>query len=145
MNKRCLFYIPRAGSIAILLGQNSASLLTKIVNPGDLVFSPSCLSPNLVMKQSSLNPKLVMSGELGINPLLFDANFPTFDLSREEFEAVGVLVRGVKSVSGWFSTVSELLGSVIKTQGDIPESMNMNVMASSNHECENVSKNVVFQ
>ena len=77
-----------------------------MVNPDDFVFSPSCLSPNLVMMQSPLNPKLLMSGELGIHLLLFAANFPTFDLSREEFEAVEVLVKGGKSVSWLFSRVS---------------------------------------
>ena len=96
------------------------------------------------MMQSRLNAKLLISGELGINPLLFDSNIATFDLSREEYDAVEVLVKGGNSISRLLSSVSDSLGGVVRSQGSIPESMNINIMSTGNHECGKVNKSVSF-
>ena len=55
-SKRGLFEIPKAGPIDLLIGQNCEGLLTKPVGARDHGFSLSCLSPNLVILKSLLNP-----------------------------------------------------------------------------------------
>ena len=85
-----------------------------------------------------------MSGELGINPLFFDSNFPTFYLSREEYDAVEVYVKGGNSIPMLLSSRSDSLGGVVRSQGSIPESMNINIMCTWNYECGKVNKSVSF-
>ena len=91
------------------------------------------------MMQSPWNRKLLMSGELGINPLLFDSNFATFDLSREEYDAVDVLIKGGNSIPRLLSSVSNSLGGVARSQSSIPENMNINIMSTATSECVQVN------
>ena len=53
-------------------------------------------------------------------------------------------MKGGNSIPRLFSSVSESLGGVVRSQGSIPESMNINVMFTGNHECGKVSKSVSF-
>ena len=123
----------------MLIGQNYAGLLTKPVRAKDHGFTPSCLSPNLVILKSPLNPKLLLSGELGINPLLFDKNYPIFKLSKAEFNFASSLVQNEEKISKIIDGMSQSIKGVARSGPSNPESVNINVVTTENTEYGNVN------
>ena len=141
-DRRNLFEIPKEGPIDLLIGQNSASLLTKPVRAQDHWFTPSCLSPKLVILKSPLNPKLLLSGELGIIPALFDQNYPNFQLSKAEYSFLNNLVQGEETMHRINSSTSKSLRSVARSDHNNPANVNINVMATAIIECGNLNSKV---
>ena len=134
-----MFEIPRQGPNDLLIGQNSASLLTKPVRAQDHWFTPLCLTPNLVILKSPLNPKLLLSGELGINPVLFYQNYPIFELSKAEYIFVSNLVQSEETSPKIISGMSQSLGGVARSDHNNPASVNINVVTTATNECGNVT------
>ena len=95
-SKRDLFDIPAEGDIDLLLGLNSVELLAQPVDPRTCGFLPSSLSPDLMIMKSKLSDKLFISGTMGIDPELYNSNYPTFSISRVEFEGISKMIQSGK-------------------------------------------------
>ena len=91
--KTHLFDIPVKGDIDLLNGLSSADLLCQPIDPRAYGFLPSSLSPDLSIMQSKLSKLLLVSETMGIDPALMDSHFPSFTISRVEFEGIDRMLK----------------------------------------------------
>ena len=90
--------------------------------------------------KSPLIPKLLLSGELGINPLLYDSNYPTFELVAEELNYVKDLIRNDEEISKLLDGMSQTIEGVARSGLSGAENRNINVVTTTgNNKCENAS------
>ena len=99
---KSIFDVPVQGDINLLSWQNTSRLLTMQVESDEYGFVPSHLSHNLGILRSKLGVKL------GINPVLFNKPYLTFNLSQEEFAAIDNILKNEGPVFNIYIRACEL-------------------------------------
>ena len=88
--KEGLFDCAKEGSTPrVLIGLKNGALLAKNITESELLamgLKTPWLSPSLQVSRTALNAKLLITGSLGINPLLVEngSNYPRFKLLVEQ-------------------------------------------------------------
>ena len=117
-----LFDIHIQGDIGVLIGLSSADLLGQPIHHMEYGFLPSSLSPDLSIMQSKLSNLLLVSGTMGIDAALMDIHFPSFTISRVEFEGISNMLKSGRVMNLYRVVIEDSVCDEIKP------TLNLNMM-----------------